>query len=154
MFCFILFWKVLGGRTRQIRNKSSLNSIFKTHHPENLRHILCYLHNLNTPTFLKLYFITNKKKLSHFLISNFCFFPTVNKQSIPLVPFNDEQNKILVYQPFVLLLHKLGFQLPADATKFFVRIPEYWTADILFNVAEKLGAISNGENIKFYCLKL
>nr|AFS34623.1 timeless [Clunio marinus] len=65
----------------------------------------------------------------------------LNKQSIPLVPFNSEQNKILVYQPFVLLLHKLGFHLPADANKLFVRIPEFWTSEILLAVAEKLGPI-------------
>jgi timeless protein len=70
------------------------------------------------------------------------FSKIVNKQSIPLVPFNDDQNKILVYQPFVLLLHKLGFHLPADANKLFIRIPEFWTADILFTIAEKLGPIS------------
>lgn len=65
----------------------------------------------------------------------------VKKQSVPLVPYNCEQNKILEYQPFVLLLHKLGFHLPADANKLFVRIPEFWTADILYTVAEKLGPI-------------
>lgn len=69
----------------------------------------------------------------------------MNKQSIPLVPFNAEQTKILVYQPFVLLLHKLGFHLPADANKLFVRIPEFWTADMLFAVAEKLGPISKSK---------
>lgn len=66
---------------------------------------------------------------------------TEKRQSIPLVPFNAVQNKILVYQPFVLLLHKLGFHLPADANKLYVRIPEFWTAEMLFSVAEKLGPI-------------
>jgi Timeless PAB domain len=77
----------------------------------------------------------------------------VRQQSIPLVPFNAEQNKILVYQPFVLLLHKLGFHLPADANKLFVRIPEFWTSDIMFSIAEKLGPISKGEKMElFSCL--
>lgn len=75
---------------------------------------------------------------------------TVNKQTIPLVPFNAEQNKILVYQPFVLLLHKLGFHLPADANKLFVRIPEFWTADMMFTVAEKLGPIPKRKNFKIF----
>lgn len=79
---------------------------------------------------------------------------TVKRQSIPLVPFNAEQNKILVYQPFVLLLHKLGFHLPADADKLFVRIPEFWTTDILFSVAEKLGPIHKGRNSSFKNLEL
>lgn len=72
----------------------------------------------------------------------------MNKQSVPLVPFNDEQNKILVYQPFVLLLHKLGFHLPADANKLFVRIPEFWTANTLYTIAEKLGPIAKSKSFK------
>jgi Timeless PAB domain len=78
----------------------------------------------------------------------------VNKQSVPLVPFNDEQNKILAYQPFVLLLHKLGFHLPADANKLFVRIPEFWTAEVLFTIAEKLGPISKSKNFESFLLTL
>lgn len=72
----------------------------------------------------------------------------MKKKSIPLVPFNSEQNEILVYQPFVLLLHKLGFHLPADANKLFVRIPEFWTSDILLAVAEKLGPIPKSTIVK------
>ncbi|XP_062705699.1 protein timeless isoform X5 [Aedes albopictus] len=63
------------------------------------------------------------------------------KQSIPVVPWNQEQYSILSYQPFVLLLHKLGFHLPADAKKMFVRIPEFWTIDILYSIALKLGPV-------------
>jgi timeless len=62
-----------------------------------------------------------------------------------LVPFNAEQNKILVYQPFVLLLHKLGFHLPADVNRLYVRIPEFWTADIMLTIAERLGPISKSK---------
>lgn len=65
----------------------------------------------------------------------------LKKKSIPVVPYNTEQAAIILYQPFVLLLHKLGFHLPADAGKIFVRIPEFWTADILYSTAEKLGPI-------------
>lgn len=60
---------------------------------------------------------------------------------MPVVPWNAEQSVILLYQPFLLLLHKLGFHLPADSGKIYVRIPEYWSADILYTVAEKLGPI-------------
>lgn len=66
---------------------------------------------------------------------------SVQKKSIPIVPWNLEQFNVLSYQPFVLLLHKLGFHLPADARKMFVRIPEFWTADILYNIALKLGPL-------------
>lgn len=78
----------------------------------------------------------------------------MRQQSIPLVPFNAEQNKILVYQPFVLLLHKLGFHLPSDANKLFVRIPEFWTSDIMFSIAEKLGPISKGEKMELFFVSL
>ncbi|EDS28654.1 timeless protein [Culex quinquefasciatus] len=65
----------------------------------------------------------------------------LQKKSIPIVPWNLEQFNVLSYQPFVLLLHKLGFHLPADARKMFVRIPAFWTADILYNIALKLGPL-------------
>ncbi|XP_053697294.1 protein timeless isoform X5 [Sabethes cyaneus] len=65
----------------------------------------------------------------------------LKKKSIPVVPWDQEQASVLSYQPFVLLLHKLGFHLPADAKKMFVRIPEFWTADILYNIALKLGPL-------------
>ncbi|XP_055711913.1 protein timeless isoform X2 [Phlebotomus papatasi] len=65
----------------------------------------------------------------------------LKKQSIPVVPWTGEQCAVLLYQPFMLLLHKLGFHLPVDAGKLFIRIPEFWTADILYSIAEKLGPI-------------
>lgn len=74
------------------------------------------------------------------ILTVWCLF-SVKKQSVPVVPWNAEQNSILLYQPFISLLHKLGFHLPSDAGMLFVRIPEFWTADILFSVAEKLGPI-------------
>ncbi|XP_062548363.1 protein timeless isoform X2 [Armigeres subalbatus] len=76
------------------------------------------------------------------------------KQSIPVVPWNQEQFSILSYQPFVLLLHKLGFHLPADAKKLFVRIPEFWTADILYSIALKLGPVEQSiANFDLNCLQ-
>uniref|UniRef100_A0AAG5D966 Timeless n=1 Tax=Anopheles atroparvus TaxID=41427 RepID=A0AAG5D966_ANOAO len=69
------------------------------------------------------------------------FHCILKKQSIPVVPWNQEQFAILSYQPFILLLHKLGFHMPTDAKKMFVRIPEFWTADILYNIALKLGPL-------------
>lgn len=72
----------------------------------------------------------------------------VKNQSIPLVPWNSDQQLSLVYQPFVLLLHKLGFHLPDDTTKLWACIPNFWTAEILFQVADKLGPIDES-TIKF-----
>jgi timeless protein len=63
------------------------------------------------------------------------------KQSIPVIPWNLEQKNILLYQPFLMLLHKLGFHLPADSGKIFARIPNFWTADVLFSISQKLGPI-------------
>lgn len=57
--------------------------------------------------------------------------------------WNSEQNNILQYQPFVRLLHKLGFNLPADSGKIFIRIPVFWTADILYLIARQLGPIDS-----------
>ena len=65
----------------------------------------------------------------------------MKKQSVPVVPYNAEQTTILSYEPFILLLHQLGFHLPVDAGKLFVRVPEFWTADFLYSVASKLGPI-------------
>lgn len=75
------------------------------------------------------------------LISLWMLDFAVKKQSIPVVPWTGEQCAVLLYQPFMLLLHKLGFHLPVDAGKLFIRIPEFWTADILYSIAEKLGPI-------------
>lgn len=58
-----------------------------------------------------------------------------------MVPYNSEQSTILMHKPFMLLLHKLGFYVPVGTDKVFVRIPEFWTADVLYTVAEKLGPI-------------
>lgn len=70
----------------------------------------------------------------------------MKKHAVPVVPWNAEQSNILSYEPFILLLHQLGFHLyPADAGKLFVRVPEFWTADILFSMAKKLGPIDESK---------
>lgn len=71
-----------------------------------------------------------------------CFLFAVKKQSVPLIPWTNEQLKASTFQPFLLLLHKLGFHMAADARKLYARIPEFWTHDHLFSVARKLGPIS------------
>ncbi|KRT80145.1 hypothetical protein AMK59_8236, partial [Oryctes borbonicus] len=60
---------------------------------------------------------------------------------IPLVPWTTEQQNILKHQPFILLLHKLGFYLPSDTGKIFVRMPNFWTADYLLSIALQLGPV-------------
>ena len=49
---------------------------------------------------------------------------------------------------FILLLHKLGFHLPADVGKVFPRIPHFWSADHIYSIALKIGPIDK-ENMKF-----
>ncbi|XP_050510976.1 protein timeless isoform X1 [Diabrotica virgifera virgifera] len=67
---------------------------------------------------------------------------------IPLIPWTVDQANILKHQPFILLLHKLGFYLPADTGKIFVRIPNFWTPDYVFRIAQLLGPI-NKDKLKF-----
>ncbi|KAH8412080.1 hypothetical protein KR222_008714 [Zaprionus bogoriensis] len=62
-------------------------------------------------------------------------------KSIPVVQWNNEQSTTMLYQPFVLLLHKLGIQLPADAGSIFARIPDYWTPETMYGLAKKLGPL-------------
>lgn len=67
---------------------------------------------------------------------------------IPLVPWTSEQHNILKHQPFILLLHKLGFYLPSDTGKMFVRMPNFWSADYLLSIAFQLGPIDSND-LKF-----
>merc|ERR1719312_1115190 len=69
------------------------------------------------------------------------FYYNKAKQSIPLVPWNQLQYQGLQTEAFILMLHKLGFHLPADVGKVFPRIPHFWSADHIFTVASKLGPI-------------
>lgn len=73
----------------------------------------------------------------------------MKNHGVPLVPYNVDQANILLYEPFILLLHQLGFQL-FDAGKLFVRLPEFWTAEFLFGVAKKLGPIDECEYLFIY----
>jgi len=76
------------------------------------------------------------------------FYYNKAKQSIPLVPWNQLQYQGLQTEAFILMLHKLGFHLPADVGKVFPRIPHFWSADHIFTVALKIGPIDR-ESLKF-----
>lgn len=73
----------------------------------------------------------------------------VKNQPVPIVPWNSEQHSVMIYEPFILLLHKLGFLLPDDSNRLWVCIPNYWTAETLFTIADKLGTIDNCESNGF-----
>jgi len=62
-------------------------------------------------------------------------------QSIPMVAWNKDQESGLQTETFMLLLHKLGFHLANDVGKCFPRIPQFWSADHLFQLALKLGPV-------------
>ncbi|XP_049865864.1 protein timeless [Pectinophora gossypiella] len=62
-------------------------------------------------------------------------------QSVPLVPWNCEQAGICKDLKFLQLLHKLGFHMPVDTGRVFIRIPHFWTADLLYEVAGKVAKI-------------
>ncbi|XP_046805071.1 protein timeless isoform X1 [Lucilia cuprina] len=76
-----------------------------------------------------------------FVMEPVAYHCILKNKSIPVVQWNNEQATTMLYQPFVLLLHKLGFQLPADAGSVFARIPDFWTPEMMFNLAKKLGPL-------------
>ncbi|XP_063636131.1 protein timeless-like [Cydia splendana] len=69
-------------------------------------------------------------------------------QSVPLVPWNCEKATMCKDLKFLQLLHKLGFQMPVDTGKVFIRIPHVWTADILYEIAGKV-AVIDATKLKF-----
>lgn len=58
-----------------------------------------------------------------------------------MIPWNKQQEMGLQSEAFILLLHKLGFHLPADVGKCFPRIPHFWSADHIYQLAQKIGPI-------------
>ncbi|CAD0196198.1 unnamed protein product [Chrysodeixis includens] len=69
-------------------------------------------------------------------------------QSVALVPWNCKQAAICKDLKFLQLLHKLGFYMPVDSGKVFIRIPHFWSADLLYDVAGKISPIDE-TNLKF-----
>merc|ERR1712106_410989 len=69
------------------------------------------------------------------------FYYNKARQSIPLVPWNKIQYEGLQSEAFILMLHKLGFHLPADVGKAFPRIPHFWSADHIYSVATRIGPV-------------
>ncbi|KAM3964699.1 timeless isoform 2-T2 [Aphomia sociella] len=66
-------------------------------------------------------------------------------QSVPLVPWNCEQASICKDLKFLQLLLKLGFHMPVDSGKVFIRIPHFWTADVLYDVASRISPIHDSK---------
>ena len=58
-----------------------------------------------------------------------------------MVAWTKQQVSGLQSEIFVMLLHKLGFHLPADMNKLFPRIPHYWSAEHIHQLVQKLGPV-------------
>jgi len=66
-------------------------------------------------------------------------------QSIPMVAWSKGQESGLQTETFMLLLHQLGFHLATDVGKCFPRIPHFWSADHLYNLALKVAPVRKEE---------
>nr|UHH90586.1 timeless-d isoform E [Pyrrhocoris apterus] len=84
-------------------------------------------------------FLDEKNKQA---IEPIAHYSAMLKEAVPIIAWSCEQVGMLQSQVFLLLLHKLGFQLPADAGKAFPRIPSTWSSRTLFSKAVKLGPIN------------
>ncbi|BFF96130.1 protein timeless [Drosophila madeirensis] len=91
--------------------------------------------------------IKSGRKMPH-IMEPVAYHNIIKQKSIPVVQWNNEQSATMLYQPFVLLLHKLGIQLPVDAGSIFARIPDYWSPEKMYELAKKLGAV-NKHALKF-----
>ena len=89
------------------------------------------------------------KKTKIYVKSIHCqsFFVSDINQSIPMVAWNKNQESGLQTETFMLLLHKLGFHLATDVGKCFPRIPHFWSADHIYNLALKIGPVKK-EDLK------
>ena len=90
-----------------------------------------------------------KKRPKIYVKSIHCqsFFVSDINQSIPMVAWNKNQESGLQTETFMLLLHKLGFHLATDVGKCFPRIPHFWSADHIYNLALKIGPVKK-EDLK------
>ena len=62
-----------------------------------------------------------------------------------MVAWSKNQESGLQTETFMLLLHQLGFHLATDVGKCFPRIPHFWSADHLYNLALKVAPLRKDE---------
>ncbi|XP_034828725.1 protein timeless [Maniola hyperantus] len=118
-----------------------------------------YLEKKTSETLCFATFPKNGQPFEHFtqkpkdlpLVSPVSYHSLLLSHSVPLVPWNDQQASICKDLKFLQLLHKLGFHMPVDTGKVFIRIPHFWTPDFLYEVAGKISPIDISK-LKF-CLK-
>ncbi|RWS04784.1 protein timeless-like protein, partial [Dinothrombium tinctorium] len=93
--------------------------------------------------------ILNDKELNNYSIPEpVVYYNNYIGQSIPIVPYNEKQEKALYNNKFLQLLHKLGFHLPTDVGRIYPRIPSFFTPDLLFSLALRLGSVDESR-LKF-----
>ncbi|CAG4944884.1 unnamed protein product [Colias eurytheme] len=96
----------------------------------------------------KMYHAVPKKVEELPVMSSVSYHSLLFNQSVPLVPWNCEQAAICKDLKFLQLLHKLGFYMPVDTGKVFIRIPYFWTPDLLYEVASRISSI-DASKLKF-----
>nr|AAF66996.1 timeless [Antheraea pernyi] len=89
-----------------------------------------------------------KKSVEFPPMSPVAYYSLRLNQSVPLVPWNCDQGSFCKDLRFLQLLHKLGFHMPVDSAKIFIRIPNFWTAEHLYEIAGKIAPIDNS-TLKF-----
>lgn len=68
-------------------------------------------------------------------------FHVLSKKSIPIVSFTEKHDSFMGDKVFHTLLENLGIHMPGDVGLQHPRIPHFWTAKHILNVAEKLGPL-------------
>ena len=66
-------------------------------------------------------------------------------QSMPLVPFTENQEQALADKCFTHLLHTLGLEFPSPLTVAYPRVPSAWSPAVIWSKAELLAPIKKGE---------
>ncbi|KAG6454028.1 hypothetical protein O3G_MSEX008488 [Manduca sexta] len=102
----------------------------------------------NTDCKLLNFELFKKKSNDYPAMSPVSYHSLLFNQSVPLVPWNCSQANICKDLKFLQLLHKLGFHMPVDSGKVFIRIPHFWAAEFLYDVASKIASIDKSK-LKF-----
>ncbi|XP_074598151.1 protein timeless-like [Brevipalpus obovatus] len=76
------------------------------------------------------------------------YFSEIFGHSAPLIPFTEKQELAMNSKPMLELFRRLGFQLPNELGKLYLRVPTFFSPDIVFQVANKLSQVPP-ENLSF-----
>ncbi|XP_055930406.1 protein timeless-like isoform X2 [Argiope bruennichi] len=90
-----------------------------------------------------------KLGLNTYLPESVPFYCMKMNVSVPLVPYTEEQRAMFRDPTFLQLLQNLGLYLDSGVCQMYPRIPVSWTADMLFNIATRLGPVKK-DKLKFF----